>query len=111
MEVLAESSGRSYQAPNVPHLPDWLLDAAEEVGLKFDALVVDEAQEFTQSLLESLLFLLSDPDESPAYLFADPFQHSAAFSGSYEYRDERKGRFNWLPPEGCGPPGRRRSYP
>jgi hypothetical protein len=100
VSVLAEASGRDGQATSGPHLPNWLLAAVEDVGLQFDALVVDEAQEFTQDQLETLLFMLSDPDESPVYLFADPFQHSAAFSGSRLYRDQRRGRYNWAPPEG-----------
>ena len=68
--------------------------------MQFDALVVDEAQEFTPAQLEALLWLLPDPEHSPAYLFADPFQHSARFSVGREKRPAMRGRYAWLPPEG-----------
>lgn len=97
LSVLAEDSGRKPPSTKVAISPDWLLGAAEDVGLQFDALVVDEAQEFTPDQLDALLLLLSDPDESPVYLFADPFQHSARFSGDQNYRSGR-GSYNWRPP-------------
>ena len=77
----------------------WNESDSADVGLQFDALVVDEAQEFTPEQLDALLLLLSDPDESPVYLFADPFQHSARFSTARVNREETRGRYNWLPPE------------
>lgn len=79
-------------------LPDWLLATAEQAGFGFDALVVDEAQEFTPAQLEALMLLLPDPDHSPAYLFADPFQHSARFSTHRLDRSTVRGRYNWVPP-------------
>ena len=99
VKALADQSGRDYQATHSRDLPDWMLSAAEELGLWFDALVIDEAQEFTRDQLVALQLFLTDPDESPLYLFADPFQSSAAFSVE-RGRQSRKGRYNWTPPEG-----------
>jgi Nuclease-related domain/AAA domain len=96
--AMAEQTGREYHAPHGRDLPDWMLSAVEDLGLHFDALVIDEAQEFTSGQFDALVFLLTDPDEGPFYLFADPFQHSAAFSSGRGRAS--KGRYNWIPPEG-----------
>jgi hypothetical protein len=100
LTALAEDSGRARPSSNAAPSPDWLLGAAEDIGLQFDALVIDEAQEFTPDQLDALLLLLSDPDESPVYLFADPFQHSAMFSTAHADREAMRGRYNWRPPVG-----------
>ena len=56
------------------------LVSAEEYFLsdhrKFDVLIIDEAQEFDKATIEALQFFLVDPDKSPVYLFADPYQFS-----------------------------------
>jgi hypothetical protein len=59
--VLAAESGVSRRAS-----PLWLLDAAVAVGLSFDAIVIDEAQEFTAGDVQALAQLLPKPDESPS---------------------------------------------
>lgn len=98
LQLLAEESGR--KRPGQVPSPEWVFAAADAIGVQFDALIVDEAQEFTMVQLEALLFLLSDPDESPVYLFADPFQHSATLTTTRpEDRREQRGRLNWRPPE------------
>jgi hypothetical protein len=100
LTVLGEESDRGQPSRNGVPSPDWLLGAAEDAGFRFDALVVDEAQEFTPGLLEALMLLLPDPDESPVYLFADPFQHSALFSANRMGRERMRGRYKWRPPDG-----------
>lgn len=100
LTALAESTGRKRPETETPALPDWLLATAEEAGFGFDALVIDEAQEFTAAQIEALMLLLPDPDHSPVYLFADPFQHSARFSTHRLNRSTVRGRYNWVPPAG-----------
>lgn len=56
-------------------LPELLADAAAEVGPGFDAMVVDEAQDFRDWWWPSLLALHRDPDEGALYLFADNNQN------------------------------------
>ncbi|MCA9610314.1 MAG: NERD domain-containing protein/DEAD/DEAH box helicase [Myxococcales bacterium] len=41
---------------------------------RFDALVIDEGQDFAEDWLTALMLLLSDPDASPVYVFADSHQ-------------------------------------
>lgn len=54
--------------------PNSLTQAAEANGLSFDAIIIDEAQDFAASWFDSLLLLLNDPDNGPAYVFADTQQ-------------------------------------
>lgn len=98
LDALAEETEQSHPRPESAALPDWLLSTAEQVGLRFDALVVDEGQEFTPAQLEALMWLLPDPEHSPVYIFADPFQHSARFSTVRLGRDYMRGRYKWHPP-------------
>ncbi len=51
-----------------------LLEAAEKLKLSFDALVVDEAQDFLDTWWDALQMLLSKADASPIYAFVDPLQ-------------------------------------
>lgn len=72
--------------PRVPTNPDetWFADEAANVLIeaagelsddnKFDALVVDEAQDLTDEWLAALQFLLRHPDESPILLLFDSHQ-------------------------------------
>lgn len=55
-------------------LPGQLPDAAERNGTTFDALVVDEGQDFDTSWWTVLSLLLDDPDDGPFYVFADTQQ-------------------------------------
>jgi hypothetical protein len=52
----------------------------DRLAKPFDAIVVDEGQEFTKGQIEALTWLLADPNNSPLYIFADPFQHSGLYS-------------------------------
>jgi superfamily I DNA and RNA helicase len=52
-------------------LPELLLDAADQLDLRFDAIVVDEGQDFREEWWVPLQALLSDPDEAVWYIFYD----------------------------------------
>lgn len=54
--------------------PERLMEAAGRLGASFDAIVVDEGQDFSPEWLDALQLLLRDPDEGPFYLFADSQQ-------------------------------------
>ena len=54
--------------------PDLMLRAAEETGRNFDAIVVDEGQDFAPGWFEGLMILLSDLETGPFYVFADTQQ-------------------------------------
>jgi hypothetical protein len=56
-------------------LPDRLAEAAEVLGPRYDAMVVDEAQDFREVWWPSLLALHRRPDDGPLYLFADDNQN------------------------------------
>ena len=53
--------------------PLLLLESAAATGLKFDAILVDEGQDFSSSWLATLEAILTSAD-SPMYMFADPHQ-------------------------------------
>ncbi|MFB0690300.1 NERD domain-containing protein [Agrobacterium pusense] len=54
--------------------PLLLIDAAEKTGTRFDAIVVDEGQDFTQVWIDALEAICSGGDASPFYVFADENQ-------------------------------------
>ena len=56
-------------------LPDLLEAAARKLGPRFDAIVVDEAEDFHGSWWPALLALHKDPEEGTLYLFADDHQN------------------------------------
>jgi len=65
----------------------------------FGALVVDEGQEFTAAQFDALSWLIDDPETSPIYVFADPFQHSGILHvGNPHERRAARGRFEWKAP-------------
>lgn len=98
LQGLADAGGRKPPGPHDPALADWILSVADELKLKYDGLVVDEGQEFTQRQFDALAWLLADPEDSALYVFADPFQHSGLYSGAAGNRRERVGRYAWRPP-------------
>ncbi len=55
-------------------LPDLLFTAKDNLGVAFDAVVIDEGQDFRPAWFMGLQMLLEDPDEGPFYVFADPNQ-------------------------------------
>jgi superfamily I DNA/RNA helicase len=56
------------------HLPALLMDAIEQTDMRFDAIVVDEGQDFLEDWWLSLLELLRDPDQGIFYVFYDDRQ-------------------------------------
>jgi hypothetical protein len=56
-------------------LPEILWDAADRLGGLYDAVIVDEAQDFRANYWEPLLLLLLDPDQGPLYVFYDDNQN------------------------------------
>ena len=55
-------------------LPDALLDSLEIVEERYDAIIVDEGQDFHRSWWLPLLELLDDPEEGMVYIFFDDNQ-------------------------------------
>jgi hypothetical protein len=56
-------------------LPEALAEAASRLGRRYDAIVVDEAQDFREWWWPALLSLHEDPDEGLLYVFADDNQN------------------------------------
>ena len=56
-------------------LPEALAEAAARLGPRYDAIVVDEAQDFREWWWPALLSLHTDPDAGPLYVFADDNQN------------------------------------
>jgi hypothetical protein len=55
--------------------PDALLEAIDKVGPRFDAVVVDESQDFEETWWLPLISLLRDPDAGICYVFFDDNQN------------------------------------
>jgi hypothetical protein len=55
-------------------MPEALELAAIDTGMTFDAIIVDEGQDFESSWLETLHGLLTDPEEGVFYIFYDDNQ-------------------------------------
>lgn len=55
-------------------LPDDLLAAIPNLEARFDAIVVDEGQDFRDNWWVTLQELLVEPDTGPLYIFQDPHQ-------------------------------------
>lgn len=53
---------------------DVLLDSSSSTGLTFDAVIVDEGQDFAPAWVDALRMILSDPDDGVLYVFYDPRQ-------------------------------------
>jgi hypothetical protein len=56
-------------------LPEALAEAATRLGPRYDAIVVDEAQDFREWWWPALLSLQTDPDDGLLYVFADDNQN------------------------------------
>lgn len=54
--------------------PELLLRSCENTGKRFDAVVVDEGQDFSPVWLDALQMILDDRKDAPFYVFADPRQ-------------------------------------
>ena len=74
IDLPAEDAGPG--SPYFEHrLPEALAAAAVRLGPRFDAIVVDEAQDFRAWWWPALLSLHADPDDGPLYVFADDNQN------------------------------------
>jgi hypothetical protein len=56
-------------------LPELLMEAADRLELRYDVMVVDEAQDFHEHWWPALLTFHTDPDEGRLYVFADTAQN------------------------------------
>lgn len=74
VDLPAEDSGPG--SPYFEHrLPEALAEAANRLGPRYDAIVVDEGQDFRAWWWPALLSLHADPDDGPLYVFADDNQN------------------------------------
>jgi superfamily I DNA/RNA helicase len=55
-------------------MPNAMLEALRHVPQRFDAIVVDEGQDFLEGWWYPLQFCLADPDRSVLYIFHDDNQ-------------------------------------
>ena len=55
-------------------LPELIPSAAEKLGQTFDAVIIDEGQDFHDHWWTTVELLLSDPDDGILYVFADDHQ-------------------------------------
>jgi hypothetical protein len=55
--------------------PLLLLDSIDRLGLKFDAVIVDEGQDFEEDWFDAIAQLFSDPGGGSLYIFYDPMQN------------------------------------
>jgi hypothetical protein len=67
-------------------LPEALAQGAAVLGPRFDAMVVDEAQDFKEWWWPALLSLHGEPDDGPLYLFADDNQN--LYGGGIPFDEE-----------------------
>lgn len=69
-------------------LPEALMTAAEKLGPRYDALIVDEGQDFADEWWVPLQMTLRDPDEGILYIFYDDNQKLYARSRQLPIHDE-----------------------
>jgi hypothetical protein len=96
--AVADTAGRREVLPKDPALSEYFLDYRESLPAPYDAVIMDEGQEFTPNQIEALTWLLDDPSNSPMHIFADPFQHSGIFSTPTRERLEKRVEFEWTSP-------------
>lgn len=78
---MAKEAGLGYRAYRTEMeyydtvLPQMLLEAVEELGTQYDAIIVDEGQDFRPEWFETLLFLLHDDKQGIFYVFSDSNQN------------------------------------
>jgi superfamily I DNA/RNA helicase len=67
--------GEAPQAFFEQELPEALVQAVDELGEAFDALIVDEAQDLRTDWLDALRYTLRDEPNAPIWLFLDDSQN------------------------------------
>jgi superfamily I DNA and RNA helicase len=70
------------------HMPLALAYAVERIPERFDAIVVDEGQDFREEYWLPLEMLLSDPDKSPLCIFFDQNQNLYMRVSTFPIKDE-----------------------
>jgi superfamily I DNA/RNA helicase len=88
---LAEKAGNLPQLVNEEEfydrlLPEALIPAAEKLGVRYDAIVVDEGQDFQDHWWIPLQFLLEEPDDGILYIFYDDNQRIYVPKGDFPIR-------------------------
>jgi superfamily I DNA/RNA helicase len=63
--------------------PDALLDGIPEIEQRFDAIIVDEGQDFSEEMWAALTSLLHDPDAGTLYIFFDDNQRLYHTEGAF----------------------------
>jgi superfamily I DNA/RNA helicase len=66
-------------------VPEILLRATERLPDRFDAVVIDEGQDFRPNWWATIEFLLREPGRSPFYLFHDPAQSLRLAEGEQSF--------------------------
>ena len=69
-------------------LPEALLDALEATDQRFDAVIVDEGQDFESLWWISIRELLKDPNDGPLYIFYDDNQHIYSTNLDFPIKEE-----------------------
>ncbi len=64
-------------------LPEVLMDAADALGVCYDAVIVDEGQDFRENWWVPLQMLLRDPDDGILYVFYDDNQRLYVRHGTF----------------------------
>lgn len=100
-ELKQRTSGMPESSVYDELFPEMLARAAELLGPRYDALIVDEGQDFAESWFLALATLLNDPDHAIVYVFKDdnqnlfrpafdlPWQMPAPFSLTRNCRNTR----------------------
>lgn len=78
---LSEANRAGLAVPRDPSQQWWekeaanlLISAADKTGLKLDAVIIDEAQDFDDSWIEALRMIAGGVQDAPFYVFLDPRQ-------------------------------------
>jgi superfamily I DNA/RNA helicase len=69
-------------------LPDALCDALKVLPDRFDAIIVDEGQDFSEEWWAAMLSLLADPDDGVLYIFYDDNQRLYGGESTFPITDE-----------------------
>ncbi len=68
-------------------MPNFLLQASEQLGLRYDAIIVDEGQDFLESWWLALHYLLHDPEQGIFYIFYDEHQRLYQRTSQFPFLD------------------------
>jgi hypothetical protein len=88
-DVLAEAEA-AYPGTDLYHvqLPGALAYSAEFLPDHYEAVVIDEGQDFRDEYWFAVEMLLSDPEKSPLYVFYDPNQALYTTASAFAVREE-----------------------